>query len=93
VHVIGGGSQNAYLNQATANATGLSVLAGPSEATVIGNLLVQAISAGQFASLAEARKFLSQQIQVQKFAPRTSAACEEGQRRYAAIEERCRRAA
>ena len=93
VHVIGGGSQNAYLNQATANSTGLSVLAGPSEATVIGNLLVQAISAGQFASLAEARAFLSQQIQVQKFAPRTSAACAEGQRRYAAIEERYRRAA
>ena len=93
VHVIGGGSQNAYLNQATANSTGLSVLAGPSEATVIGNLLVQAISAGQFASLAEAREFLSQQIQVQKFAPRTSAACAEGQRRYAAIAERFRRAA
>jgi rhamnulokinase len=93
VHVIGGGSQNAYLNQATADATGLSVLAGPSEATVIGNLLVQAISAGQFASLVEARAFLSKQIQVQKFAPRTSAACAEGQRRYAAIEERYRRAA
>lgn len=93
VHVIGGGSQNAYLNQATADATGLSVLAGPSEATVIGNLLVQAISAGQFASLAEAREFLAEQIQVQKFAPRTSAGCEEGQRRYAAIEERYRRAA
>ena len=93
VHVIGGGSQNAYLNQATANATGLSVLAGPSEATVIGNLLVQAISAGQFASLAEARQFLAKQIQVQKFAPRTSAGCEEGRRRYAAIEERYSRAA
>ena len=93
VHVIGGGSQNAYLNQATANATGLSVLAGPSEATVIGNLLVQAISAGQFASLAEAREFLAKQIQLQKFAPRASAACEEGQRRYAAIAERYRRAA
>ena len=93
VHVIGGGSQNAYLNQATANATGWPVLAGPSEATVMGNLLVQAISAGQFASLAEAREFLAKQIQVQKFAPRTSAVCEEGQRRYAAIEERYRRAA
>jgi rhamnulokinase len=93
VQVIGGGSQNAYLNQATANATGLPVLAGPSEATVIGNLLVQAISAGQFASLAEARKSLAQQIQVQEFAPRTSAAGAEGQRRYAAIEKRYRRAA
>jgi sugar (pentulose or hexulose) kinase len=93
VHVIGGGSQNRYLNQATANATGLSVLAGPSEATVIGNLLVQAISAGQFASLFEAREFLSKQIQAQKFAPRISAACEEGQRHYAVIAERYGRAA
>lgn len=88
VHVIGGGSQNAYLNQATANATGLSILAGPSEATVLGNLLVQAISAGRFASLAEAREFLANHIQRQRFAPRTSAAGEEGQRRYAAIEAR-----
>lgn len=93
VHVIGGGSQNAYLNQATASATGLSVLAGPSEATVIGNLLVQAISAGRFASLAEAREFLGKHINLQRFAPRTSAAGEEGQRRYAAIEARYLRSA
>ncbi len=88
VHVIGGGSRNAYLNQATANATGLAILAGPSEATVIGNLVVQAISAGRFASLAEAREFLVQHIQLQRFAPRNSAAFEAGQRHYAAIEAR-----
>jgi rhamnulokinase len=93
VHVIGGGSQNAYLNQATANATGLSVLAGPSEATVIGNLLVQAISSGRFESLAEAREFLAKNIQLQRFAPRNCVAGAEGQRRYAAIEERYLRAA
>jgi rhamnulokinase len=88
VHIIGGGSQNVYLNQATANATGLAVLAGPSEATVIGNLLVQAVSAGRFRSLTEAREFLAQHMQLQRFAPRVSALCEEGQRRYAAIEAR-----
>lgn len=88
VHVIGGGSRNAYMNQATADATGLSILAGPSEATVIGNLLVQAISAGRFNSLAEAREFLAKHIQLQRFTPRTSAAGEKGQRRYAAIEAR-----
>jgi rhamnulokinase len=93
VHVIGGGSQNAYLNQATGNATGLSILAGPSEATVIGNLLVQAISAGRFASLAEAREYLGKHINLQRFAPRASAAGESGQRRYAAIEERHQRSA
>ena len=88
VHIIGGGSRNAYLNQATANATGLSTLAGPSEATVIGNLLVQAISAGRFKSLEEAREFLAQHMQLQKFVPRVSATWEEGQRRYDAIEAR-----
>lgn len=89
VHIIGGGSRNAYLNQATANATGLSTLAGPSEATVIGNLLIQAISAGRFKSLGEAREFLAQHMQLQKFVPRVSATWEEGHRRYDAIEARC----
>src|SRR5207253_3097728 len=56
VHIVGGGSQNHYLNQATADATGLPVKAGPVEATVIGNVLVQAIAEGRFASLSEARR-------------------------------------
>ena len=51
VHIVGGGSQNWYLNQATANATGLPVCAGPVEATVIGNTIVQAIAHGRFPSL------------------------------------------
>jgi rhamnulokinase len=58
VRIIGGGSRNSYLNQATANATGLPVLSGPVEATVIGNVLVQAITHGRFVSLAEARQYL-----------------------------------
>src|SRR5262249_23586596 len=47
VHIVGGGSQNDYLNQATATAIGLTVLAGPTEATATGNVLVQAIAAGR----------------------------------------------
>src|SRR6185295_4449686 len=50
---VGGGSRNEYLSQATADAGGRLVLAGPVEATVIGNVLVQAVAAGRFASLAE----------------------------------------
>ncbi len=49
IHIIGGGAQNAYLNQATANAAGRPVLAGPIEATAIGNLLVQAVACGTLA--------------------------------------------
>ena len=88
VHIIGGGSQNAYLNQATANATGLPASAGPSEATVIGNLLVQAISAGRFASLHEARGCLAGHLRPQKFVPKVSAAGAEARRRYDVIESR-----
>ena len=86
IQIIGGGSQNSYLNQATANATGLLVAAGPVEATVIGNVLVQSIASGRFASLAEARQYVGKNVRMQNFAPRTSIACDEAKQRYAAIE-------
>ena len=88
VHIIGGGSQNDYLNQATATATGLPVLAGPVEATVTGNALVQAIAAGRFASLAEARSHAARHVQLKGFTPLVSRGSEETARRYAAIEAR-----
>ena len=88
VQIIGGGSQNNYLNQATANATGLPVSAGPTEATVIGNVLVQSIAQGRFASLTEGREYVAQHVRLQNFTPQTSGACEEAARRYAAIEAR-----
>jgi rhamnulokinase len=59
IHVVGGGSQNALLCQLTANASGLPVLAGPSEATSIGNLVIQAIALGELRSVAEARQVVS----------------------------------
>ena len=55
VHIVGGGSQNKLLNQFTANAAARPVLAGPVEATVLGNLLVQARSHGELRSLADIR--------------------------------------
>lgn len=58
IHIIGGGSRNALLNRFVADATGCSVVAGPSEATVIGNVLIQAMGAGTIASLDEARGFV-----------------------------------
>jgi rhamnulokinase len=86
VQIVGGGSQNAYLNQATANATGLPVLAGPVEATVIGNVLIQAIASGRFASLAAARRHLAQNVRLKEFTPRPLPAWEEAKRCYAKIE-------
>ncbi len=69
LHVVGGGSRNAYLNQATADATGKPVLAGPVEATAVGNVLVQAIASGEAASLAEARNHLGLQLELRRFEP------------------------
>jgi rhamnulokinase len=86
VQIIGGGSQNRYLNQATANATGLPVCAGPVEATVIGNACVQAIADGRFASLAEARQYVAQHVRVEQFTPECSVACVEAKHRYEEIE-------
>lgn len=56
INIVGGGCQDKYLNELTAEATGLEVFAGPIEGTAIGNLIVQMIAGGEFAGLAEARK-------------------------------------
>lgn len=90
VQIVGGGSQNAYLNQATANATGKPVLAGPVEATVIGNMVVQAIAAGRFASLQEARQHVAANVQLRRFEPQFSSEWQAAAARYAEIEMRFR---
>lgn len=59
LHIIGGGSQNDLLNQMTADATGLPVVAGPVEATALGNAIVQFIALGEIANVAEARGILA----------------------------------
>lgn len=86
VHIVGGGSRNDYLNSATAAATGLPVTAGPVEATVIGNVLVQTIAAGRFASLADARRYVGEHAQVKTYEPRPSRAWAEAAQRYEEIE-------
>jgi rhamnulokinase len=86
VQIVGGGSRIDYLNQATANAAGKQVLAGPVEATVTGNALVQAIASGRFLSLAEARRHVTLNSQLKEFTPRASHAWEEAARRYARLE-------
>jgi rhamnulokinase len=70
IHIVGGGSRNAYLNQATADATGKPVLAGPVEATAAGNLIVQAVAAGELASIAEGRERLAHATALRAYEPR-----------------------
>ncbi len=86
VQIVGGGSQNNYLNRATANATGKPALAGPVEATVIGNVLAQAVAAGRFATLNEARLSIAANVSLRRFEPHATPECKEAARRYAEIE-------
>lgn len=67
VHIIGGGSQNRLLNQLTADACGLPVIAGPVEATALGNILCQAIGLGL--SRAEARALVAASVELETFRP------------------------
>jgi rhamnulokinase len=64
VHIVGGGSRNALLNRLTASITGRKVIAGPAEATAAGNLLVQAIGAGEVRDLAEAREIVRRSFEI-----------------------------
>ncbi|MFG6355264.1 MAG: rhamnulokinase [Acetatifactor sp.] len=69
IAVIGGGSNASYLNQLTAQATGKTVYAGPSEATAIGNILAQMIAAGELDSLETARACVAASFPIQKYQP------------------------
>ena len=69
LNIVGGGSQDGYLNQQTANATGLTVFAGPTEGTALGNLMVQFIHSGDFADLAEARAAIRRSFEIKEYQP------------------------
>ncbi len=83
LHVVGGGSRHRLLCRLTANATGLPVSAGPVEATAIGNLAVQAIAAGELASVAEARELAARSFPITSFEPTGDWA--EARGRFAAV--------
>jgi rhamnulokinase len=70
IDIVGGGSSNDLLNQLTADATGLTVIAGPVEATVMGNLIIQMMSAGWIASLEEGRSLISKSVERKVFLPK-----------------------
>jgi len=74
IHIIGGGTKNRLLCQFTADATGLPVLAGPAEATSIGNLLVQAMAMSQINSLTELRAVVRQSFALDRYVPQNSEA-------------------
>ena len=69
LHVIGGGSRNDLLNQWTANAVGIPVVAGPSEATAIGNVMIQALTAGAASDIVSMRQLINRSIPLKTFTP------------------------
>lgn len=69
LHVIGGGAKNALLNQFTANSLRLPVIAGPSEATAIGNIMMQAKAMDAVNSLQEMRNIIYHSIDIEQFTP------------------------
>jgi len=69
VHIVGGGSRNRLLNQLTANATQMTVLAGPAEAAAVGNILVQAIALSHLRSLTDLRRVVRRSFPIASYRP------------------------
>jgi rhamnulokinase len=70
IHIVGGGSKNNLLNQFAADACGRPVLAGPVEATVLGNVMVQARTCAEVGSLSDIRNIIRQSNEIRRFEPR-----------------------
>ena len=69
VHIVGGGTKNAVLNQFTANACGCPVVTGPVEGTALGNVLIQARAMGEIGSLADIRKVVRASSEMNRYEP------------------------
>src|SRR5579871_962235 len=82
IRIVGGGSKNRMLNQFTADATGRRVLAGPSEATALGNIAVQVLATGEAASLREVRSMVERSFPTEIFEPRDTSQWSEHTQRF-----------
>lgn len=85
LHIGGGGTQNKLLNQMAANATGLPVVAGPVEATVIGNAIVQLIALGEIGDIAQARAMVAGMAELKRYEPQETAVWQAMYNRYQEI--------
>jgi rhamnulokinase len=86
IHVVGGGARNALLCQMTADASRRVVLAGPVEATAIGNVMLQAIALGLVDSLAQARELVRRSVEVNIYEPRSIEVWEPAWERFSAAQ-------
>jgi rhamnulokinase len=85
IHIVGGGTQNTALCQATADACQRRVLAGPIEATAIGNVLVQAIAAGDIGSIGEGREVVRRSFAVTRYEPQSAGAWDAAFERFLSL--------
>ncbi|MGA2976660.1 MAG: rhamnulokinase family protein [Spirochaetia bacterium] len=85
VHIVGGGSRNLFLNQLTANACGMKVVAGPEEATAVGNAMVQAVALGVVHRLPDAKAMIRSAFPIREFSPRDRPTWEAALERYRGI--------
>lgn len=89
IHIVGGGTQNRLLCQLAADATNRPVIAGPREATAIGNVLMQALGCGYIASLEQAREVVRRSFELDTYQPTTERdGWEEAYARYLALREK-----
>ena len=88
LHIIGGGSLNEYLNQFTANATGVTVLAGPQECTALGNIMLQAKAAGVVDDIFAMRRIIADSVSMKRFEPQDKALWDEAYDKYLAVVEK-----
>ena len=87
LHIVGGGSKNTLLCQLTANATGLPVVAGPAEATVAGNIMVQAFALGSVGSPHEIRQVVRRSSNLVEYKPEDRTLWEDHYERYLRLVE------
>ena len=88
ISLVGGGSKNKLLCQMTADATGLEVVAGPAEATVAGNLGLQAFAAGQLREAADIRELVKNSFKLTTYKPKSTQLWDKNYPRYQKILEK-----
>jgi rhamnulokinase len=85
IHIVGGGTQNRQLCQAAADACARRVLAGPVEATAVGNVLMQAVAAGDIGSIAQAREVIRRSFPLEQYTPQNTAAWDDACARFCRV--------
>lgn len=85
LHAGGGGTKNLMLMQAAANALGISVVAGPVEATSCGNIITQMVAVGELSDIAEGRKLVASSMDTQTFTPESTEAWEQAYQKFLSL--------